>query len=216
MLRYCSTLCAVALLFTIPSLARADILFSTFGPNDSYFMPGGTHLTGAGSSLGYFGFAERFSVDTTGVVTRVEFASNFGSPRNFVVQLSVDNGLPPGQSHPGQLLEQFTLTNPPTGIVAADSVVHPTLQANELYWLAVLPGSDDTDTVWNFSDTGVGGYSDIQNAPGQWGPSGFTSGNSAFRIDGTPTVPEPASLALLGTGVFVVAFYGWRRRRAGA
>jgi hypothetical protein len=213
MLRYWSTLCAVALLLTIPSLARADILFSTFGPNDSYVTNGGTSISGAPTS--YQSFAERFSITTTSTVTRIEFASSFGSPRNFVVQLLADNGQTgPGDSHPGQLLEQFTLSNPPTGIVAADSVVNPTLEANQLYWLAILPGSDDTSTVWNFSDTGVGGYADSQHKPGVWLPSGFTLGNSAFRIDGSPAaaVPEPGSLTLLGAGVVAMAVYRWRRR----
>jgi hypothetical protein len=34
MLRCCSTVSAIALLFAIPSFARADFLFRTFGPND--------------------------------------------------------------------------------------------------------------------------------------------------------------------------------------
>jgi PEP-CTERM motif len=31
-----------------------------------------------------------------------------------------------------------------------------------------------------------------------------------------PAVPEPASMTLLGAGAFLIAGYGWRRRREGA
>jgi hypothetical protein len=211
MSRHCSTLTALVLLLAIPSLARAGALFSTFGPGDSYFTAGGTSITGVNNS--YQGFAERFSVPTRSLVNRIEFASGFGSPRNFVVELLADNGQTgPGLSQPGQLLEQFTLMNPPAGIVSADSVVHPILQANQL-WFAVLPGSADTSTVWNFSDTGVGGYADAQKTPGVWELSGNTLGNSAFRIDGAAgSAPEPASLTLFGIGVVVMAGFSWRRR----
>jgi len=212
-------LACTAVAFLIAAPATADtVLFSNFGPNSSFDSTSGSNF-GFFDSDGdappeHFSRAMPFVPDATATLSEVELALEFPhtvSDGSLLVNLFAENaGLP------GALLESFTSSQPSTGtgIFLFQSTVHPSLTSGHTYFLeATTVGT--ADGLWFLTldpPLTVPDFRRVDNGPWEVGTRDFTS---AFRVSGGGNpVPEPASLALLMTGVGYAGVRRARRSRA--
>lgn len=152
---------AVLALAGAGTAAHCGVIFSSFGPGDSYRSGVGwtvaTNNQFAGTQAAAVYFDVPLALDYT--LDRIEVAA-FGAsdPCSLTVQLmSSSSGLP------GNVLESFALpldNSQPSGIFAFTSALRPTLTAGDRYWVAMV-ASDQSWGAWNQSvaDTRDMGFS---------------------------------------------------------
>jgi hypothetical protein len=212
MQRFTWTVAALALLGGGAGSARADHLYNTFGPGDSFNSSSAVSIEGNSFLTIYSANAMEFSPSETATLDVVRFAMSAVYPGPFEAVLAADNG---GQ--PGTTLEDLgsvSVTGPAT-IYSLSSGLHPLLTAGTEYWLILQPTNPNSQTLafWHMSSPLVTAPAAATNDPahGSWRAY---SGQTAFDIEGTATAtPEPASLTLLGVSAVCLLGYGWRQRR---
>ena len=200
-------LAASAVLITCQS-AFAGIAYDNFGPGDSYNPDIGWAATGTGTGVP-FQSACQFTSLESGSLKSITIAWTFvGDHNTGVLSLFNDNsdtvgslitawsfsGL--GGPYPGQYAP-VTLPNGFPGI---------TLTAGQKYWVEVSPGDDMAIGVWNINSTGALGWRGVSSNGGATYSYFDDQDTGAMRVE---TVPEPASMAVLGLGALAL-----RRRRA--
>lgn len=205
---------AAALMLT-SAPAGASILYSN-GPID------GTHDAWT-IDFGY-AVADSFQLSTPATLTSADFGAwNFGSDTINMVDWAILNGSPGTggavlASGTAALSDTLLFTNAWSYNIFSDSFSLPNLTlAAGTYWLEL-----NNAVVTN----GDGGYWDMNGGPSQawesqagnvtpcasyYYPSGWCSGT--FDIQGR-AVPEPASLALIGSGVLASGLLRRRRKLA--
>jgi hypothetical protein len=209
-------LAALVLLACGAVQARASfVVYTTFGPNDSYVPNGGTTVSGSSTFGGYNAAANGFTTQQTVTLDQVRVAV-FGTPGFLIdVLLAQDDG----GVRPGTILEtvgQISVPGFSAMIFTLNSSTHSTLTAGDAYWLILQAHDPNTSdgAGWNTSDPPHPGLLTVKHDPtGDWPSGGTVMAQGAFEVSGTPTVPEPASLALLGLGMAGLLGYGWRQQR---
>jgi PEP-CTERM motif len=205
----------VAVLGASPASADA-ILFSSFGPNDSFNQGSGTFFgfvsaRDEGEVPSRFARAMAFTPTATNILESVELALEYPAAFNegpLVVNLFSANG-----ELPGALLETFTFDSRTSrvGVFAFDSAAHPRLINGVTYFLEATTKGVTTGNWWDAPDSLSEPVPDVfRRDNGAWEVAGTRDFIAAFRVTGaSEPVPEPASIILLATGV---GFAGWRRR----
>lgn len=207
------------ILVASPSEMRADTLFTNFAPGPvysgvSWWETGTTTNPPPGTEVNAFSFMPT----ATGTVTGADLALSglappTGASGPAALNVYIESNSATGT--PGMILDTLTQVGSIPAYTVT-SVVNftcsgtcTTLDAGTTYWI-VGQESVAADTVyWMWNTTGDTGtwYVNLANSPtGSWTvaasplPHGNTFG--AFDVTGTlSAVPEPASLALFGSGL---------------
>src|SRR6266508_2429144 len=204
--------CATTLLALLAATAqvRADIIFSNFGPGDTYQDVNGPFIggfTGITFDTGH-AFTPRgssFSLDG------IELAANLISgPNELDVWLTSDAGGVPGiiieSWHLSGEMGPYPLINPALGV---RSISHPVL-LEDVEDLVVGLATSYTLAIWNENSICQFGAIAQRADGGPWNRFFFLEG--AFRVTGTPViVPEPSTLFLLVVGAVSTGAFGRRR-----
>src|SRR5262245_46281383 len=167
-------LAACALFLGLAGQVRAEIIFSTFGPGDSYQTEDFWPERGSSFAFGPERIAFPFTVggvdDFNFGSARLALSYFGGSNQVPALRLYADAGGQPGallDDIPGSgLLGPYGDNNPP---VVFTSTVQPLLQHGQTYWLLPL-APVDVFAAWNTNDQGLAGTQAISDAeePTSW------------------------------------------------
>jgi hypothetical protein len=156
---------ALALAGLAAGHARADVIYSTFGPGDSYDSAAGQQLVYE-QIVSIIDFvAVSFVPSTTGSLDQVTVALEApDEPYTVNVTSNLDWTFAGGTDGPGPALETFNATGDSAPqLLTFSSVLHPVLTAGTKYWVEV-----QTTPAWNTNGMGVGTwFNNDQNITGE-------------------------------------------------
>jgi hypothetical protein len=201
--------------------ASADFIFSNLGPGGSFSTTSYATADNLPTSNNWLAYA--FTPTTSSLVTQIDIAvgqGSFNSTTGYAYLMS-DNGGVPGSvlmSGPNSVSWSFAIPTTPTllSLDVPNIYPYPQLTAGQQYWLALAPEvTPDSYYLW---------YGNSTNQTGPWAQtvngSWRTTQNvpeGAFAVVGTEisSVPEPATLLLLGQGAAALLGLAWRSHRRG-
>ncbi len=211
------TLVAAGALAACPAiLLHADIIYSDFGPGESFDQDAGDVVSQSVDLRPSLAFSSASALQ----LTEVDFVTSIGTLGDLnqvTVSLSSDGG---GQ--PGTVLatQEFTDAmgilggeggDPPDPPVIVSWILSTPqdLLAGDTYWIT-LDGPAPGDVTWNYNDEDQSGYSVFQS--GNWVTTSNTLG--AIQIlgqsDDSSPAPEPGTAPLLGLGLLGATLFKFR------
>jgi len=176
-------------IITLSVPAHADVLYSTFGPGQSFDNSENSGwLIGSGSSHNQQ-IAAPFILSFDTILDSVDFAVDYDLGLN---QLTVslvydDSGLP--STDPGKVIESFNFTNlsPLPTIYTANSLLKPLLEGSTQYWVVLKADNSTTKLQWKWNNIGITEFAYCNPPLGTpWSYSWFTT--PAFDIKGGAAV----------------------------
>jgi hypothetical protein len=205
-------LCAA---FLLPAVSSASVIFSNFGPGQSYNDSVGNVSGNAFDGLTY-AQGDTFTPAANAVFGELQIALSCSAscPDPFTVAITGDSG----SDYPGTVIESFTVAGSslgPTGTdnapLVLDSSLMPRLIAGTQYWVTV--SADLSDSVaWNLNSSGDVSDEAISTDDGAtwFSPSLLTPG--AYEVE---TIPEPGTIILMAGALLLLWLtqrYRLRRR----
>ena len=213
-----ATAASILLSALAPSIGHADVLFSTFGPGNSYAATGGVIVSGSSSPFTAFSeadeFTAAFSGQLTGLSVAVALGSNAQASAGFIdLELAPNN---PANNLPlvAGVLNLGTVqatSNSPAILTLADPAVYAFV-AGSAYWLILAPHTSATNTVWEAATNSAAAATAYMSAT--TGGQFAASSNPANAFEVAASVPEPSTWTLLGAGA--ATLMTWFRRRSGS
>lgn len=200
-----------ALLFAVaplPTTPFAIVAYSNFGSDYGYEISGGWTVSGPTSGFPTQVVAFQFTAEATGSLSSVVIPFGHVAGTNIGrVTLYEDSG----SNTIGDPLLQWTRTlnelGGPDLLTLTNSENTPLLVTGTKYWLGTHYVADDTWDAWNMTTVPDEQYSGLSYNGGDTYEYGMRLPASAFEIN---VVPEPATMAALGLGLWTVVL---RRKR---
>jgi hypothetical protein len=201
--------------------ATAGVLYSDLGPaGNMYNTGGGPGVAGSGHNGQSQTVANMFTVSGSGgfSVSEIDLAvAHAGGLATFYASIWTDVTGSPGAQIGSDYWSLSTSASTGTccSLVSITGITGVTLTGGSSYFMVLGPlsASDNSWNLWNFNNQGATGGSQYSHNGGvTWGDFGTTFGSSAFDVLGDPSVPEPGSLLLLGTGL--IGILGIYRRKS--
>jgi hypothetical protein len=200
--------------------ASASVIYSTFGPGDSFDGS-------SGETLSYACLLGSCRVQNVGIPFTPSTDVRLGSvlvaiqtPLDFTIRVAnnVDYTSIGGSNSPGSTIESFFLpAETSAGLVWANSVLNPLLLAGTMYWIEVDPNPDwlfpQTGTLFNNNQGLTGTITTNIDFCKIFCPPLAENNVTLPAVEVDTPVPEPCSVALLGTGLAALLV---KRRRAAA
>jgi hypothetical protein len=182
------------------SLRASTILYSDFGPGDSFQASTGTSwaVGGGNNSSNAIRFVN--SSLNTYTLDQFRFADNWFAGTD-TLNVGFWGGSP--DLNTATLLESFTFAASvfqTAELFTATSVLHPRILPGGTYFITQsVPGAPGTIWGWQWNNQGVNGNWLAKFGNGPWFDEAAVT--PVFDISATPTpVPEPASLTLFAIG----------------
>jgi len=210
--RQCVLAAALVLVAGLPASALGGVVYSNFGPGNSYNMGAVWQVDATNGYANQFTATANFTFTDAIIPMIQEQGTNL-----YQVSLASDSA-----GSPGAILETIDLNGvvtSPQSLITVTSSLHPTLSAGLSYWLIV--SAPDTGTIGGFYMNSIGdvqnnnfAFSNTNTPLGPWTILNAGADRPAFEIDGTllSPVPEPSSLLLAAASISIGFIYIRARR----